>query len=174
MQYSRPCLKNHLSKIWKVFTKHLCLQIKIFKKVKLKQRKTLRHLNPTFQSKNLIKSLQTLQTFQKNLASCTNFVKLFTASKNFIKIVCESYKLCKVVSEFYELHKVAGKFYELLKASFTNIVKCFPTSTNFVKLFAVLTNFLKGWFYQRTLNKKKHYLQYMSLEKCVTIVASCP
>ena len=83
--------------------KHLCLPIKIFKRLKLK--KNLRHLNLTFQSTNFIKFLQVLQTFQKLLASHANFVKLFEASSSFMKVDCESRELCKVFGKFYELRK---------------------------------------------------------------------
>ena len=113
--YKKPLFNlfvKNVHETWKVFTKHLCSSIKIFTQVKLKSRKTSRHLNPTFQSTNL-KFLQVLWTFQKLLTSPTNFVKLFTASKNFKEVVWSP--ICKVVGKFCKLRIVVGKFYEFRK-----------------------------------------------------------
>ena len=98
--YKKPLFNlfvKNVHETWKVFTKHLCSSIKIFTQVKLKSRKTSRHLNPTFQSTNL-KFLQVLWTFQKLLTSPTNFVKLFTASKNFKEVVWSPMNFVKLLA----------------------------------------------------------------------------
>ena len=136
--------------MWKVFMKHekhsqniYAHQLKYLNEWNLKQRKTFKHLNLTFQCTNFIKFLQVLWNFQKLLATHKNFVKLFEASTNFIKVVCKSHKLRKVVGEFYKLRKVVGKLYEFCKV----VCNFYKLCKRLVSPKVLFTSYLTGWFF---------------------------